>query len=53
MLPTHLPFEWQRSSGLLLVIMLLLVLAAALALAARTPWVLDQPIMPYNWAGIQ
>ena len=36
--------------GLLLVLLLFLVLVAAMALAARTPWVLDQPMVPYNWA---
>jgi hypothetical protein len=43
--------RWQLTGGsLLLVAVLLLVLVAALALAARTPWVLDQPLQPYNWA---
>jgi hypothetical protein len=43
---------WWRSRGneLLLVILLLVVLVVAVALAARTPWVLDQPMPPYNWA---
>ena len=36
--------------SMLLVIVLFLVLVAAVALAARTPWVLDQPMVPYNWA---
>ena len=39
--------------GMLLVILLFLVLVAAIALAARTPWVLDQPMVPYNWAIVQ
>ena len=37
-------------ADVLLVILLLLVLVAALALAANTPWVLDQPLSPYDWA---
>ena len=35
---------------MLLVILLLLVFVAALVLAANTPWVLDQPLPPYDWA---
>jgi len=47
---TDLRAWWQsRGNALLLVILLLVVLAATLALAARTPWVLDQPMPPYNW----
>jgi hypothetical protein len=37
-------------SSILLVSLLLLVLVAAFALAAATPWVLDQPMQPYDWA---
>lgn len=49
--PADLRFGWQITRGaLMLVAVLLLVLVAALALAARTPWVLDQPLPPYNWA---
>jgi hypothetical protein len=48
-LPSGLQFT---RSSLLLVIALLLVLVAALALAAYTPWVLDQPIQPFSWAGV-
>jgi hypothetical protein len=47
----HSGLQFTRSS-LLLVIALLLVLVAALVLAANTPWVLDQPIQPYSWAGV-
>jgi hypothetical protein len=45
-------YAWWQSTGnaLLLVILLLVVLAAAVALAAGTPWVLDQPLPPDNWA---
>jgi hypothetical protein len=43
------PLHFGRQ-GALLVILLLLVLGAAIVLAARTPWVLDQPMPPYNWA---
>ena len=43
---------WQRwGSSVLLVAMLLLVLAAAIVLANNTPWVLDQPVQPYDWMG--
>jgi succinate dehydrogenase hydrophobic anchor subunit len=42
---------WQsRGNALVLVILLFVVLAATFALAARTPWILDQPMPPYNWA---
>jgi hypothetical protein len=42
--------SWQiTGSSLILVAVLLLVLVAAFALAASTPWVLDQPLSPYNW----
>jgi hypothetical protein len=40
----------SMGTALLLVTLLLVVLVAAVALAARTPWVLDQPLPPYNWA---
>jgi len=47
----HLQSWWQSTgTALLLVILLLLVLSAAIMLAARTPWVLDQPLPPYNGA---
>jgi hypothetical protein len=42
--------EQSTSSVLLLVALLLLVLFAVFALVANTPWVLDQPMSPYNWA---
>ena len=45
-----LHYWWQsRGGSLMLVALLMLVLVAALALAAGTPWVLDQPMEPYNW----
>ncbi len=48
--PTDLRSGLQITGSLLIVVaVLLLVLAAAFALAARTPWVLDQPLPPYNW----
>lgn len=47
----HSGLQFTRSS-LLLAVALLLVLVAALALAANTPWVLDQPIQPYSWVGV-
>jgi hypothetical protein len=49
--PADLRSGWQiTGSSLMLVAVLLLVLVAAFALATRTPWVLDQPLQPYNWA---
>lgn len=43
---------WHRWGGsLLLVALLLLMLAAAIVLADNTPWVLDQPVQPYDWTG--
>lgn len=46
----HLHSWWQSSGTALLVIVLFLVLIAAMMFAARTPWVLDQPLPPYDWA---
>ena len=40
---------WQGTRSALLLLMLLLVLGATLVLAAYTPWVLDQPVPPYDW----
>lgn len=43
--------SWWQSTGrsVLLVALLLVVLIAAVALAAQTPWVLDQPTQPIDW----
>jgi hypothetical protein len=49
--PADLRSRRQISGGsLMLVAVLLLVLVAAFVLATGTPWVMDQPLPPYNWA---
>jgi hypothetical protein len=51
LVPTHLHAWWQSTGiSLPLLIVLFLVVVAALAFAARTPWVLDQPMQSYEWS---
>ena len=49
------PHDWfpGRNGSLLLIALLLVALLAAFALAAYTPWVLDQPVQPFDWASVR
>jgi hypothetical protein len=45
-------YVFSGRQHMLLAILLLLVFIAAVFLAANTPWVLDQPLPPYDWASV-